>query len=85
MSDASRYFGTIQDRETAIEAMIDVAGLSNTLDAISQVCYAKAEHLRVNWQDHKSAEDWEKFAGLIDNLACRTANYGAVKAMDERT
>ena len=50
-----------------LESIIDAIGLMNTLEAIADICYDKAEHLRSNWQDEKSAKCWESDG---DELHC---------------
>lgn len=62
-------FGTTRDREIVAEQMIDDGGLSNVIDALAKVCWAKGEHLRSAWQDEQSAHAWERMAGKLDLLA----------------
>lgn len=56
-----------------LESLVDSHGLSGVLQALEEVCYAKAEHLRGNWQDEASAKSWEKAAKAI-NKAVGVAN-----------
>ena len=51
--------------EQNIESAIDQFGLDQVLWAIERICLAKADHLRSNWQDEKTAKLWEKDAALI--------------------
>lgn len=41
-----------------LEAMIDFHGLDNVLSAIREICYAKANHIAVEWQDVGLAKQW---------------------------
>jgi len=41
-----------------LESLIDREGLDEVLTAIEQVCSDKADHVRTNWQDHKTADWW---------------------------
>jgi hypothetical protein len=52
-----------------LEAMIDKHGLAHVLVGLVCVCDEKAEHLRVNWQDSKSARCWESDARKIEKIA----------------
>lgn len=46
-------------------------GVVNVLDTLQEICGAKAEHLRVNWQDERAATEWERYARRIDSArAC---------------
>lgn len=53
------------DLELVIERYIDqhsnpFTGVSNVLDTLVEVCNAKANHLRENWQDPTSAKPWDR-------------------------
>jgi len=45
-----------------LERMIDEHGLQAVLDALTDICWGKAEHLRTNWQDAASAKGWDRAA-----------------------
>ena len=49
--------------KTAMETWIDSHGLTAVVDAICDVCYDKANHIRESYQDKALADQWE-FAGL---------------------
>lgn len=49
----------------ALEAMIDRIGLPAVLDLLGEVCSAKADHIRENWQDSPLAESWDNDASKI--------------------
>jgi hypothetical protein len=46
--------------EAELEQIIDKHGLAHVLQALEQVCYEKAEHIRTNWQDRDLALRWER-------------------------
>lgn len=48
-----------------LEQMIDRHGLANVLEQIADICGAKAEHLRTNWQDTNAARYWDKAARAV--------------------
>lgn len=49
--------------EHQVELLIDQHGLTAVVDAICQVCYDKADHIRSSYQDSYLATAWEN-AGL---------------------
>ena len=58
-------------QKTALEAMIDADDLSSVLDAVAEICYGKAEHLRSNWQDEIGGKIWERAGRYIQqNVVC---------------
>lgn len=60
-----------QDERETLERMIDAAGLGSVLEALSEVCDEKAEHIRVNWQDSSTARAWAEACGVIGVARCR--------------
>jgi len=52
----------------ALEQMIDRNCLTTILEALTDICYGKAEHLRSNWQDKGGAKLWEKDAKTLDKI-----------------
>ncbi len=61
------------DITETLEAMIDKHGLCHVLIGLSCVCGEKAEHLRVNWQDSKSARLWDADSKKLETLARNVA------------
>ena len=53
----------------SLEDLIDRTSLSELIDAISQICYEKAEHIRSNWQDDRTARSWSAVATKLGNLS----------------
>lgn len=54
-----------------IEKMIDRYSLFEVLMAIACICGDKADHIRVNWQDKKTARTWNTAHNRIVAL-CRS-------------
>ena len=46
------------DSKLVLESMIDADSLRAVLDAIADICAEKADRLRCNWQDEKTAQAW---------------------------
>lgn len=51
-----------------LEAMIDKSSLNDVLDMLAEICHAKADHLRSNWQDEPAAKDWDRAGNRINKL-----------------
>jgi hypothetical protein len=49
-----------------LEDLIDQHGLSAVMDALADVCRAKADHVAANWQDETLALRWEKWPDVIE-------------------
>ena len=62
------------DSMMVLEEIIDGSSLEELLGLVIDVCYAKAEHLRSNWQDHNAAKAWERDAAKILRVANRLEN-----------
>jgi len=41
-----------------LEQLMDSNGLAAVLDALSEICYAKAAHIEEAWQDDRLAKHW---------------------------
>ena len=63
---------THEERMDALEAMVDGNHLANVLDALAEVCHAKAEHLGHNWQDEEAMAAWDGAAVKIEKLSAIT-------------
>jgi len=50
------------ERLDAIEALMDACQVGGMLDLMAEVASAKADHVRSNWQDEKTAKVWDKIA-----------------------
>lgn len=53
---------TVEDK---LEAIIDGSSLGSVLEALENVCRAKADHLAHNWQDIPASQLWNRAAGRI--------------------
>lgn len=61
----------MNDITETLEAMIDKHGLVHVLTGLACVCREKADHLRSNWQDEKSAKQWDRNAHACDIAATK--------------
>lgn len=59
--------------DETLEGAIDRYGLAHVLLCVSALCDEKAQHIRINWQDAKTARPWAAVARLVEKLA-REAN-----------
>lgn len=50
------------ERLDLIETIIDEQDLTGLMDLVSEVCSAKADHIRMNWQDDITANHWDGLA-----------------------
>jgi hypothetical protein len=51
-----------------LERMIDSQGLGSVLEMIREICYEKANHIAVEWQDMPLAKRWIAYAIRINNV-----------------
>jgi hypothetical protein len=49
-----------------LEDIVDRSGLANVLGGLAYIAREKADHLRSNWQDEKSARGWDQLAHVLD-------------------
>lgn len=54
-----------------IEALVDASTVGTVMDLLAEVCSAKADHIRTNWQDETTAKAWDKMAAQILNCQLR--------------
>ena len=54
--------------ENTLETLIDQHGLGTLLAALSNVCFAKAEHVQTNWQDKALAKAWSTSGKRLDKV-----------------
>ncbi len=55
-----------------LEELIDSIGVGSVLEAISEICEEKAEHIESNWQDRVLAKLWQKVGKRIGALSRST-------------
>ena len=51
-----------------LEKFVDTKSLQTILIFLSQIAYAKSEHIRENWQDYNLADSWENDAVKISKI-----------------
>ena len=63
------------DTDHRLENLLDEHGLTVLLDALTAICRAKAAHLRENWQDNRTARDWDATALKIERHVDAIVKY----------
>ena len=74
---------TAREIEAQLEAAIDSESLQFVLSTLRDVCYAKGEHLRSNWQDAHTARAWERAGRFLDQSTLNAAVRDAAPAHGE--
>lgn len=65
----AREYANDGSLEVALEALVDAHGLTRVVSTLSVICGEKADHLRSNWQDDRSAKLWEADGRVLDRAA----------------
>ena len=62
---------TVQYQELCdtLESLVDRNTLSVVLQALANVCDAKADHVEANWQDKALARNWTRMAKHFDRIS----------------
>ena len=55
-----------QEMQDKLESIVDSTSIEDVVEALSQICYAKAEHVQSNWQDYVLAKVWERNAKVLN-------------------
>jgi len=58
-------------QQNQLEALVDNVGLFSVLDALSNICGLKAEHIQLNWQDAGLAKEWEHAESTLNKAASK--------------
>ena len=61
------YIAKVQETEE-LEHLVDKWGISFLIATLEQVCYEKADHITMNWQDPNLAKSWENVGKKLDKL-----------------
>lgn len=61
-----QYRALIAEDGTALEALVDKYSIETVIEALSQICSAKAEHIATNWQDAHLAKRWMVVSATVD-------------------
>jgi hypothetical protein len=51
-----------------LEPLVDATSLGDVILALARTCNEKAEHLRMHWQDERSAKVWDTLADKLDRI-----------------
>lgn len=63
--------------EATLEGLVDQSSLARVLEALANVCGAKATHIQGAWLDDATARQWQKASERLDWLA----NYMALRGV----
>ena len=58
-----------------IEAALDTTTLADFLSEVSDICYLKADHIELNWQDDGLAKVWRRMSRRLGTQARAAAQY----------
>ena len=67
MTTAQQVFNIVD----SLEVMVDASTLATVTDALAEVCYLKADHIRQNWQDNITSKPWDVAAGKLVTLTTK--------------
>jgi hypothetical protein len=62
------------DDSQDLEALVDEHGLSGVVDALAEICHAKADHLAIDWGDEQAAHTWTADAKQLERLSGKLEN-----------
>jgi hypothetical protein len=65
-------FGVTEDREDTLARMVEEGQLANVMDALAEVCHARASECESRWDDVAAASRWKGAAGECEELAEQT-------------
>lgn len=54
-----------------LESLIDKHNLDEVVQALADICFAKAEHLQANWQDAATAKTWNRAGKALDTASTK--------------
>lgn len=60
-------------QKLTLESMVDAHTLADIVDALSDICYAKADHIEEAWQDVATARPWRQMARQLYTAGCSAA------------
>ena len=70
---------TVREAERAacmadLEAAVDALGLAAVVECLAEVCAVKAEHVRLTWQDERTARPWDRAGRRLEVVAVKLAS-----------
>ncbi len=54
-----------------LEGLVDRYSLTGVVEALAQISFEKADHIRTNWQDQVTAREWDRSAKQLDAAASK--------------
>ncbi len=58
---------TLEQRD-ALEQILDATSTQDVVTGLSEICLLKAEHMRSNWQDERTAQAWERNGNRLNKI-----------------
>lgn len=55
-----------QEKLDKLEELLDSTSLYEVLSMLQEICYAKEDHIRANWQDNFLANIWKNNASALE-------------------
>lgn len=65
-----------QAEREALEFLMDAAGVAPIMEALSEICGEKAEHIESAWQDRPLARRWNEVCGVIGCASADVSKHG---------
>lgn len=59
-----------------LEPLVDQSSVAEVVEALAEVCWAKSEHIRSNWQDEQLAICWERCGNQLSGMQAKIGIYG---------
>jgi hypothetical protein len=59
---------TNEQLKQQLESLIDRNSLATVLQAMSEICYEKEEHIEANWQDKNLSKIWASAGTRIERV-----------------
>lgn len=63
----------IEEIIAGLEDILDSSHLSTVIKALAEICWAKGDHVRENWQDESLAKLWDQAALKLDGVSINIA------------
>jgi len=64
-----------------LEKFVDAYGLKRVVETLSEIAHDKATHIAENWQDVALAKVWTKRGNLLNTVAIKFVDDGAMDDM----
>ena len=61
-----------QEGKDKLESLLDGTSLSYLLSVLGEICFEKADHIQINWQDKVNADLWNDAGEFIAKISERS-------------